>query len=212
MVLDQCLASGPLETVGARYDAVWRPEADAVSWIGAQIRYQSPVMMFRAILGRALGVNITSEAKGSTRSYADVRQAARCIRPLWSCFRADQHAPCPQFGGSWSASWTVVTRDVATEQIASVVAAVGRAHDGVHLERLGLVVVQENSLVAVVLNEDDGAVDPVVEGIIAAGAADPGDVRVVQVSLDLSSRMTARRTAARPGWWFPSSSTTRWSA
>jgi len=44
MVLDQCLASGPLDTVGARYDAAWSPEADAISWIGWQIRYQNPRM------------------------------------------------------------------------------------------------------------------------------------------------------------------------
>ena len=84
MVLDQCLASGPLETIGARYDAAWKPEADAVSWIGAQIRYQSPVMVLRAIITRAFGVDITSEAKSSSRSYSDVRQAARRFGPLWA--------------------------------------------------------------------------------------------------------------------------------
>src|SRR5882757_48867 len=74
------------------------------------------------------------------------------------------------------ATWAVVACEVATEQIASVVTAVGCAHDGVHVERLGLVVVQENALVAVVLDEHDRTVDPVVEGVTAAGAADPRDV------------------------------------
>jgi 2-polyprenyl-6-methoxyphenol hydroxylase-like FAD-dependent oxidoreductase len=84
MVLDQCLAAGPLETVGARYDAVWQPEADAVSWLGAQVRYQDPRMMLRMVIARAFGVNIASQAKSSARSYSDVRRAARRLGPIWA--------------------------------------------------------------------------------------------------------------------------------
>jgi 2-polyprenyl-6-methoxyphenol hydroxylase-like FAD-dependent oxidoreductase len=84
MVLDQCLAAGPLETVGARYDAVWKPEADAVSWIGAQIRYQDLRMVARMVIARAVGVNIGSLAKSSTRPYSDVRRAARRLGPIWA--------------------------------------------------------------------------------------------------------------------------------
>ncbi len=82
IVLDQCLASGPLETVGARFDAAWKPEADAISWIGGQIRYQNPWTVFRALIGTALGVSVVSKAKSSTRSYAEVRRAARRLGPL----------------------------------------------------------------------------------------------------------------------------------
>jgi kynurenine 3-monooxygenase len=84
MVLDECLAAGPLESVGARYDAAWKPEADAVSWIGAQIRYQHPVMNLRMVVTRAFGVNVMSQSKSSTRSYSDVRQAARRLGPIWA--------------------------------------------------------------------------------------------------------------------------------
>lgn len=84
MVLDQCLAAGTLETVGARYDAVWKPEADAVSWIGAQIRYQDLRMVARMVIARAVGVNIGSLAKSSTRPYSDVRRAARRLGPIWA--------------------------------------------------------------------------------------------------------------------------------
>jgi 2-polyprenyl-6-methoxyphenol hydroxylase-like FAD-dependent oxidoreductase len=84
MVLDQCLVAGPLETAGARYEAAWKPEADAVSWIGAQIRYQNSAMFLRSIVARAFGVNVASEAKSSTRSYSDVRHAARRLGPLWT--------------------------------------------------------------------------------------------------------------------------------
>ncbi|WP_328609308.1 FAD-dependent monooxygenase [Amycolatopsis sp. NBC_00345] len=84
MVLDQCLASGLLATAGARYDAAWRPEADAISWIGGQIRYQNPVTLLRSLVAAPFGVNITSQAKSSTRSYADVRRAARRLGPIWA--------------------------------------------------------------------------------------------------------------------------------
>ena len=83
MALDHCLAAGPLETVGTRYDAAWRPEADAISWIGAQIRYQNPVLGLRTLVSRAFGVDITSQAKSSTRPYSAVRQAAHRLGPLW---------------------------------------------------------------------------------------------------------------------------------
>jgi 2-polyprenyl-6-methoxyphenol hydroxylase-like FAD-dependent oxidoreductase len=84
MVLDQCLTAGPLDTAGARYDAAWRPEAEAISWIGGQIRYQNPVMVLRSLATAPFGVNITSQAKSSSRSYADVRRAARRLGPIWA--------------------------------------------------------------------------------------------------------------------------------
>jgi len=84
IVLDQCLVSGPLDTVGARFEASWKPEADAVSWIGGQVRYQNPWMFVRMIIASAFGVNIASQAKSSTRSYAQVRRAARRLGPLWA--------------------------------------------------------------------------------------------------------------------------------
>jgi 2-polyprenyl-6-methoxyphenol hydroxylase-like FAD-dependent oxidoreductase len=85
MVLDQCLASGPLDTVGARYEVAWKPQADAVSWIGSQIRYQHPSTLARMVIGRVLGVNLMSQAKSSTRTYADVRRTARRrLAPLWA--------------------------------------------------------------------------------------------------------------------------------
>jgi hypothetical protein len=83
-VLDQCLAAGPLDTVGARFEAAWKPEADAISWIGGQVRYQSPWMFVRTIIASAFGVNIASQAKSSTRSYAQVQRAARRLGPLWA--------------------------------------------------------------------------------------------------------------------------------
>jgi hypothetical protein len=79
----------------------------------------------------------------------------------------------------------VVACEVAAEQIASVVTAVGCAHDGVHVERLGLIVVQEDTLMAVVLDHENGTVDPVVERVVVAGSADPSYVGVVQMAFDI---------------------------
>jgi len=84
IVLAEALASGPLDTAGARYEAAWKPEADAISWIGGQIRYQDRRMLVRGIIAAACGVNITSQTKSSTRSYADVRRAAGRLGPLWA--------------------------------------------------------------------------------------------------------------------------------
>jgi kynurenine 3-monooxygenase len=84
IVLDQCLAAGPLDTVGARFEAAWRPEADAISWIGGQIRYQNPWIFVRTIIATAFGVDVASQAKSSTRSYAEVRRAALRLGPLWA--------------------------------------------------------------------------------------------------------------------------------
>jgi 2-polyprenyl-6-methoxyphenol hydroxylase-like FAD-dependent oxidoreductase len=84
IVLDQCLVSGPLDTAGVRYDAAWKPEADAVSWIGGQVRYQNPRMLVRALVSGAFGINVFKQAKSSTRSYSDVRHAARRLGPIWA--------------------------------------------------------------------------------------------------------------------------------
>ncbi|MEV1170625.1 FAD-dependent monooxygenase [Nonomuraea sp. NPDC049784] len=83
MVLDQCLAAGPLDTAAARYEAAWKPEADALSWVGRQVRYQNRWTTVRTIISAALGSNIASQAKSSARSYAEVRRAAGRLGALW---------------------------------------------------------------------------------------------------------------------------------
>jgi 2-polyprenyl-6-methoxyphenol hydroxylase-like FAD-dependent oxidoreductase len=84
MVLDQCLAAGPLETAGARYQEAWKPEADAVSWIANQVRYQNPMTNVRLVVASLLRANVFAQAKSSTVSYSEVRRAARWLGPLWA--------------------------------------------------------------------------------------------------------------------------------
>jgi len=83
MVLDQCLAAGPLETAGPRYQQAWKPEADAISWIGSQIRYQNPWSNVRVIVASILRANVFGQAKSSTVPYSEVRRAAGWLGPLW---------------------------------------------------------------------------------------------------------------------------------
>lgn len=84
IVLDRCLASGPLETAAARYETDWKPEADAISWISERMLFQNIWSNLRTIVSSPLGANVVSQAKSSTRSYAQVQRAARRLGPLWA--------------------------------------------------------------------------------------------------------------------------------
>jgi 2-polyprenyl-6-methoxyphenol hydroxylase-like FAD-dependent oxidoreductase len=76
MVFDKCLASGPLDTAAARYEAAWKPEADAITWISQGLRFQSRAVL-RTMIATAFGANAIGKAKSSTLSYAQARRAAR---------------------------------------------------------------------------------------------------------------------------------------
>lgn len=82
VVFDECLGEGPLESVGQRYEAAWKPQADALSWLGSQVRYQDPLTVLKALVGAALGINVVQMSKSSTLTYADVRRAAQRLGPL----------------------------------------------------------------------------------------------------------------------------------
>ncbi|MEZ5115131.1 MAG: NAD(P)/FAD-dependent oxidoreductase [Candidatus Nanopelagicales bacterium] len=84
VVLDRCLAAGPWDTVGPRYERAWKPQADALAWLGWQIRYQDPMTAVRAGVATLVGQNIATRTKSSTRSYAEVARAARRLGPLWA--------------------------------------------------------------------------------------------------------------------------------
>ncbi len=82
IVLDQCLATGPLETAAARYEAAWKPEADAVSWIGEQMLFQKPWSGLRQMITFLFGVQAVGRAKSTTSSYADAQRSARRLGPI----------------------------------------------------------------------------------------------------------------------------------
>jgi kynurenine 3-monooxygenase len=82
MVFDKCLASGPLDTAAARYEAAWKPEADAITWISQWLRFQGHGAVLRAMIATAFGANVIGKAKSSSLSYAQARRAARRMGPL----------------------------------------------------------------------------------------------------------------------------------
>ncbi|HEY0472215.1 MAG TPA: NAD(P)/FAD-dependent oxidoreductase [Kribbella sp.] len=77
IVLDQCLATGPLETAAARYEAAWKPEAEAVSWIGEQMLFQKPWNGLRPMIAFLFGLRAVGRSKSATASYADAQRVAR---------------------------------------------------------------------------------------------------------------------------------------
>src|SRR5262245_16991453 len=75
----------------------------------------------------------------------------------------------------------VVLRVVLPEQILAVVVAVGGADDRVDVIARRLVVVERNTALVIELDQDDRAVDAVVEHAVVRDTADPGEARLVEV-------------------------------
>jgi len=82
IVLDKCLSAGPLETAAARYETAWKPEADAVSWIGEQLLFQKPWSGLRPMISFLFGAQAVGRAKSATSSYADAQRVARRLGPI----------------------------------------------------------------------------------------------------------------------------------
>jgi kynurenine 3-monooxygenase len=85
-VLDRCIeeAGGDLLDAAARYDAAWKPEADAVSWIAQRVLFDEPLNMLRSIVTMALGVNVVGHAKRVDIPYSEVKRKAERLGPVWN--------------------------------------------------------------------------------------------------------------------------------
>lgn len=55
-------------SVNARYDAAWKPELHAVSWISQKTLFENPLNTLRSMLTMALGQNVVGEAKRTDMS------------------------------------------------------------------------------------------------------------------------------------------------
>src|SRR5262245_59548134 len=87
---------------------------------------------------------------------------------------------------------------VLAQQVAPVVVAVGGANDRVNVATGGLVVVESDSPLMVELDEDDGAVKPIVEDALLVDPPHPREVSLRQVALHLvhpEGRVTGGHTA-----------------
>lgn len=84
-VLDRCLGeagSDPL-AAAARYDAEWKPEADAVAWISQRFLFGNPANTLRSLVSGIFGLNLADLAKSSQTRYSEVRRKAERFGPLW---------------------------------------------------------------------------------------------------------------------------------
>ncbi len=89
MVLDRCIgatgasADGLLEAA-RRYDAEWRPEADAVAWMAVRSLFENRPQMIRASITSRLGISVFDQAKSAEVPYSEVRRKAKRLWPLWT--------------------------------------------------------------------------------------------------------------------------------
>jgi kynurenine 3-monooxygenase len=87
-VLDGCIGqvsptSAGLADAAARYDAAWKPELDAVSWISEKMLFENRLHTLRANITMRAHRNVIGQAKSSHSSYSEVRERARRWGPLW---------------------------------------------------------------------------------------------------------------------------------
>jgi 2-polyprenyl-6-methoxyphenol hydroxylase-like FAD-dependent oxidoreductase len=89
MVLDLCVGETGASPAGlldaARlYDARWKPEADAVSWISERSLFENRYHTTRALLASMLGISIFDRAKSVDLPYSEVKRRAEGLWPLWA--------------------------------------------------------------------------------------------------------------------------------
>jgi 2-polyprenyl-6-methoxyphenol hydroxylase-like FAD-dependent oxidoreductase len=85
-VLDRVIGANRTDLTGAaaRFNAAWKPEADAISWISQQTLFENPLNTIRSLVTMALGQNVVGRAKRSDLSYSEIRDKAKRLGPLWT--------------------------------------------------------------------------------------------------------------------------------
>ena len=85
-VLDRCIgeAAGDLTAGAACYDAEWKPEADAVSWIAQRVLLEEPIDMLRSCVTTLLGGSAVGPALSPELPYSEVRRRAERLVPAWT--------------------------------------------------------------------------------------------------------------------------------
>ena len=87
MVLDLCIGEtgaspGGLLEAARLYDARWKPEAHAVSWISERSLFENPYHAVRALVASMLGISVFDRAKSVELPYSEVRRRAEGLWPL----------------------------------------------------------------------------------------------------------------------------------
>jgi kynurenine 3-monooxygenase len=88
MVLDTCIgetgaSADGLREAAKRYNARWRPEAEAVAWMAVRSLFENRIHMLRASIASRLGISVFEQAKSADISYSEVRRRANRVWPLW---------------------------------------------------------------------------------------------------------------------------------
>ncbi len=86
MVLDQQLSLDSLESLYhsiEAYNKVWKPEADAVSWICRTFEFGNMAQSIRLLITSELGISVFTNAKKSDLNYSDVKKQAEKLGPIW---------------------------------------------------------------------------------------------------------------------------------
>ena len=88
MVLDACIGETEpspdgLREAAVRYDARWRPEAEAVAWMAVRSLFENRIHMLRASIASRLGISVFEQAKSADLPYSEVRRRADRVWPLW---------------------------------------------------------------------------------------------------------------------------------
>jgi kynurenine 3-monooxygenase len=72
-----------LGDAASRYNAAWKPELDAVSWISEKMLFENRLHTARANVTMRWGRNVIGQAKSSHVPYSRVAADARRFGPLW---------------------------------------------------------------------------------------------------------------------------------
>jgi kynurenine 3-monooxygenase len=88
VLLASCVAEAQstpegLRAAAARYSTQWKPEADAVSWIGEKFVFDSPLHTLRNALTTQFGFSVFKNSKRADISYAQAKQAAERLGLVW---------------------------------------------------------------------------------------------------------------------------------
>src|SRR5271170_3386490 len=85
------------------------------------------------------------------------------------------------------------------QEIAAVIVAIRRAHDGMNVVARRLVVVVDDARLVVELDEDYRREDPVIEGAMVVDRADPGEMSRVEMALHLGPANLGMARPNAPG-------------
>ncbi|HYN07030.1 MAG TPA: hypothetical protein VES67_06545 [Vicinamibacterales bacterium] len=89
LMLDRCIGDAGRSAVdlleaARRYDAAWRPEAEAVSWMSVRSLFENRFHMLRASITSQLGLSVFDQAKSADVPYSAVKAKAQRLWPLWA--------------------------------------------------------------------------------------------------------------------------------